>query len=169
MKTLLSIAVGLVAAGTLVVPAMATIFEYEQFNADWTMGTEWEVDRTLPAHVDAQDFDGDSRLRLGLRPPASPDSWHRWEGIKHEVTMPEWGYQSFSIDMYVGNDWGVTDRAAGMWGQGMDGASISAWPIISYRNSETTAAGFYSFDYLVGGWVDRILISPSINPRPLAV
>ena len=151
MKKLLLIAATIVTLAP--VSAWATVFELETFDDGWTMGSSWTVDRRLPDTVESALFDGDYRLHFGIAGEDKANDWRDYEGIKHEVTMPEWGFQSFSVDLYIGSDWDTTDRNAGLWAQGMDSdGNISAWPILVYRNSAEVDAGFYSFDYINGGW-----------------
>jgi hypothetical protein len=133
--------------------AEGTTFEMETFESDWTMGSEWTPDRRLPNVVQAADFRNDSRLHFGIEGDDKTDTWRDYEGVKHAVSMPEWSVQRFSVDLWIGDDWDTTDRNAGLWAQGEDASgSISAWPILTYRNSDSTPAGFYSYDYLSGGW-----------------
>ena len=132
--------------------AHAAVHEYEQFND--LSGFSYTQDRTPPSTVDVQNFGGDSRLHFGIvGQDAAGDSWHRYEGINHVVNMPEQAYQSFSVDMYIGSDWASRSINAGMWAQGNDAlGKVSAWPILTFKNGAETAAGFYTYDYINGGW-----------------
>ena len=143
--------VGLIVVNASV--AHAGVFESETFDSGWSMGTEWTADRRAPSVVNSVDFDGDYRLHFGISGADKTDTWRDFEGIKHQVDMPESKYQSFKIDLYLGSDWGQTNRNAGLWAQGQTiNGDLSAWPILVYRNSGTTTAGFYSYDYIDGAW-----------------
>lgn len=144
-----------VLAALLGTAASATVFEYEHFTG-WDFATSgWYVDRALPSVVESESFQGDDRLHYEMvADDYDPENtFYNYRGIKYDVTMPEWGFQSFSIDLYVGTDWGTTDRNAGIWATGRNATGdISAYPILVYRNSGADQAGFYSFDYYYGGY-----------------
>lgn len=147
-RILLGALVVLMLAGSV----QAAVYEQETFDQGWTMGSEWTQDRSLPGIVESSIFDGEYRLRLGLT-NANQDSWHNYQGIKHDVDMPELGRQSFSVELYLDVDWSFSPHNAGLWGQGKDAdGENSAWPILVYRSGQDIEAGFYSYDYLDDGF-----------------
>jgi hypothetical protein len=50
--------------------------------------------------------------------------------------------------MYVGEDWDTETRYAGIWATGFDASdSVSAYPIVAWRNAEGDGPGFFAYDY----------------------
>lgn len=58
------------------------------------------------------------------------------------------------IDIFVDANWGNNSVYTGIWGVGRDATdAISAYSIVAYRqNIDASPAGFYSYDYILGGW-----------------
>lgn len=113
----------------------------------------WYTDRYAPAAFESVVFDGDSRLRHGIAAADLQGSaFYNTQGRKYDTNLVG-AVQEFSIDMYVGSDWGTATRYAGLWATGFDASNaVSAYPILAYRNAEGDSAGFYTYDYLLGGW-----------------
>jgi len=116
----------------------------------------WTTDRHDPASfaIDNSTFAPNSVLTIkidGSQQQAS--SFANYQGKIHAFPLTG-GTQTYSIDQYVDSNWGSQDINAGFWGVGNDSSSTtSAYPIIAYRQGAGVAtAGYYSFDYMLGGW-----------------
>jgi len=117
--------------------------------------TEWYVDRKAPGVFESGTFQGENVLHHGIRAvdhnPDNSSVNHQGRKIDINTSGPN---QIVSIDLFVGEDWNIEDRGAGMWATGFDAANgVSAYPIVAFRHSATEPAGFYAFNYIDGGWI----------------
>jgi MYXO-CTERM domain-containing protein len=128
----------------------------------------WYTDRYAPS-IFASGQTGGGRMGVlhhGLReadsaanrPGSFSSQFYDTQGRKYDLGLTG-PVQRMAIDLYV--DASSSDGvSAGIWGTGRNGANaISAYPILSYRQSATNAfdSGFYFFDTLNtsgGGWIE---------------
>ena len=117
----------------------------------------WTTDRHDPASfaIDNSTFAGNNVLTIKIDgSQQQTSSFYNYQGKLHAFPLTG-GTQTYSIEQYVdATNWGSQDINAGFWGVGNDSSSAtSAYPIIVYRQGTGVAvAGYYSFDYMVGGW-----------------
>jgi hypothetical protein len=167
LRRLLPAAPALLLAGSAAAATPQTFDTDPVLSSVQAPGT-WYTDRYAPGVFDSEPFDGDARLRHGIRmteraaarPPAYSSSFYNTQGRKYDVNASG-SVQRFSIEMYVADDFTSEDRSAGLWATGFDaGNAVSAYPILAFRHSQdspiwgasTVAAGFYGWDYVTGGY-----------------
>lgn len=146
--------VAVLALGTASAHATQFTFDSDPTLSPTQAPGAWYTDRFAPAEFRSATFDGDARLLHGLSGADEQDSSFRnYQGRKYDTGLSG-PSQTFSIDLFVGEDWAAREVNAGMWGTGIDGAGdISAYPILAFRNGADIAAGFYAFDYFGGDWI----------------
>lgn len=136
------------AAAMWTAPAMAATITHQTFDTDPTIGPGqasgvWYTDRYAPAAFDSQFFDGDDRLRIGLSEDdgaidrgESGKTFRNTQGRKYDTP----GAISVSIDLYISDQWGPTDRqnrVAGLWGTAVNASGDIVWyPIIEFFTNE---------------------------------
>lgn len=130
----------------------------------------WYTDRFAPSVFAAGQTGGGRTgvLHHGLRvadsaanrPSAFSSGFYDTQGRKFDLGLTG-SVQRLAIDLFV--DASASDGiSAGIWGTGVNGANqITAFPILSYRQSSTNAfaSGFYFFDSQQqiipgGGWLE---------------
>lgn len=114
----------------------------------------WYVDRYAPAEFDQAYFDGGNRLHIEISgADQQSSSFYNYQGRKYDFNSPVSGY-SINGSLYVDSNWETENTNVGMWGTIFDSSqSVSAYPIIAFRNDGTDPVGFYGFDYLnTGNW-----------------
>jgi hypothetical protein len=140
-------------------------------SATQSAGT-WYTDRYAPATFASGQTGGngvDSRTGVlhhglsasdaeGSRPGSFSSSFYNTQGRKYDVGLTG-AVQRLAIDLYI--DASTSDDiSVGLWGTGVNASNaISAYPIIQYRQSSTSAydSGFYFFDTnntSGGGWLE---------------
>lgn len=120
----------------------------------------WYTDRSAPSEFVSEFFDGDNRLKVSIDGEAQPtDSFYQTQGRKYDTNLTG-SVQTFSIDLYVGSDWDTQTRYTGIWGTGFDATNtVSAYPILAFRNAEGDTSGFYTYDYVNDGWLNQTLVT----------
>ena len=108
---------------------------------------DWTVDRASGVVFQLVDFGGRSSvLQLGISPPASPSSFHNWQGYSQKVDVPA-GSSFIRGDIWLQQSWSsgtTTDYVrTGIWGSAMPEADVAngayvndhaTFPIISFTN-----------------------------------
>lgn len=135
----------------------------------------WYVDRYAPAAFESVVFDGGNRLRLGIssadsaanRPPAFSGTFYSTQGRKYDLDEATF----LAADLYVGTDWGTSDRRAGLWATAVDaGGTVTAYPIIDFITGTGfrvwTGAGWQNIGYpsgfSYGKWYNlRMVLTPA--------
>jgi hypothetical protein len=110
----------------------------------------WYTDRKAPAGFAA--VGGELKQDIAAA-DLDATSFYNTQGRKYDVNLSG-GTQSVSIDLFIPSAWNQagTDRSAGLWGTGFDSSSaVSAYPIITFRNTPIAPAGIYVWDYAVAG------------------
>lgn len=93
----------------------------------------WTQDRYTPAVFQTATFDGDSRLKQGVRAidneaaRGGNDGFHNYQGMKIDVGTPNGS--SVGIDIFIDSTWSSGTRA-GMWTT-MSNGNLS-YPIVEY-------------------------------------
>ncbi len=120
----------------------------------------WYTDRYDPAVFEIAEFNGESRLHMRVNPSGPTSGFSSFQGKKYDTNLTG-DIMTFSIDMYVDADWDTSDRSVGLWGVGHDeDGIISAYPILAFRGTASTARGFYSWD---GAWSDDYMAVENYN------
>lgn len=121
--------------------------------------TTWTPDRYKPSSIKIEEFEGDSRLNIIISGSDHQDkSFYNYQGIKHQFGDNIYSH-AITGDLFVG-DWSQGSWNVGIWGVINDNSgNVVGYPIISYRNTDTIDAGFYSFDYFNGGWLEMLSIT----------
>jgi len=120
--------------------------------------TGWTVDRRAPGvfEINNSQFPGNNVLQLGVvgSQRELSSNFYNYQGMQHAFPLTG-SPQSYSIDQFVSpSDWGADTINSGIWGVGYESPAVdpSAYPIVAYRQGGADAAGYYSFDYINGGW-----------------
>ena len=120
----------------------------------------WYTDRYKPAVFESAVFNGEPVLKHGVRAAdIQSSSFYNYQGRKLDINLTG-SKQTVSIDLWVDPSWTTGSHNVGVWGTGYDGSSVSAYPIIAWRNGGTDPAGFYAFDYVNGGWIPLKVAAP---------
>jgi len=140
MKGAVVAAIGMIASTSL---AYNNYF-WEKFDTNPLLGpgqnTEtnviWGWDRYLPAHFDSVFFNGDNRLRIGIRdsgrwpnrPPGFQSEFYNTHGRKLDLGVGL--YSGIKGKLYLGSDWAAERRRSDIWGVAVNSSNvISAYPI----------------------------------------
>lgn len=120
----------------------------------------WFTDRYAPGTFAAPVvFDGDNRLQVTIsaadgassRPGYLSAPFYNTQGRTHDFGP---GIQRMSIDLYVPEDWALTDRRmAGFWGVAYSGLNITDYPEFEFVSLGGTAR-FRGWDTYNGGFID---------------
>lgn len=117
----------------------------------------WRTDREAPESFTTEQFDGDDRLAINIAESKPTSGFYAYQGKKYlDVGGSYWNAGNnarLSYDFYVDPDWESDDdpQQSGVWPVlGTEGGSISAYPILAYRDSEASDSGepgFWAYTY----------------------
>lgn len=115
----------------------------DPFTAD-ELADNWIADRLYPSggveSIAAHGRTDVAAISMDSTQASDSGSWWGYEGIKK---IDDFG-TAVQVDLYVPGEWQDTPVNAGFWAS--DVPTISAYPIIAFRNSEAVDAGFYAWD-----------------------
>jgi hypothetical protein len=125
----------------------------------------WYTDRFAPAGFAAGQTAPDGQIGTLKQSidgsQVQANSFYNYQGRKYDINLTG-AVQAVSIGLYVDPSWATNDVNAGIWLTGFDSTpgEVSAYPIIAYRHSSTASAGFYTWDYVNGGWINDPAVGP---------
>jgi hypothetical protein len=123
--------------------AIASDTMLEPFTQD-ELDTNWQADRLYPSGgVTSVTFGGRNdvaAIAMDSTQASGDGSWWGYEGIKQ---VADHGL-AVQVDLYVPTDFQTHPVNAGFWTS--DAPTISAYPIIAFRNDDAVDAGFYTWD-----------------------
>lgn len=129
----------------------------------------WYVDRYAPAVFESAVFDGDNRLKHGLRaadnqanrPGGFSSDFYNYQGRKWDTNVT--AGESFEVDLYVDSTWLPGTRAS-IWATASDGNLT--FPIIEYVvDGDVGGSPFTGFRWWQSGigWTASSLVNPPMD------
>lgn len=117
----------------------------------------WTTDREDPESFTTEQFDGDDRLAINIAESKATSGFYAYQGKKYQdVGGSYWNAETnarLSYDFYVNPDWESDDdpQQSGVWPVlGTEDGTISAYPILAYRDSAASPSGepgFWAYTY----------------------
>ncbi len=120
-----------------------------------TMNPGWTVDRSNPATWEIANFDGDNRLKHGVKNDPNANTWYGYQG--KSLLTP--GLTSVVVDLYVPTPERLVTGAPqevsfSLWANGTDGINDQlAWPVLGFRGFANGTTAWRIFDDEGGSWV----------------
>lgn len=148
-KTLGATALAVALMFSMAASAVASGHMLDPFTQD-ELDNNWEADRLYPSggveSVAAHGRTDVAAISMDSSQASDQGDWWGYEGIKQVADHGS----AVQVDLYVPSAWQGHPANAGFWAS--DAPTISVYPIIAFRNSDTVPAGFYTWDG--AGWVN---------------
>lgn len=121
----------------------------------------WYIDRFAPAAFEQYLFGAENVLKHSIdgiadgannRPSGFGSSFYNTQGRKYDLGV---GVTKLYADIYLPISFETAHRRAGLWGTAYDvDGIISAYPILSFRNIDSSSPKFSYYSSALGDWVD---------------